>query len=315
MPVKKSHEEFVEELHKTLPHIEVLEQYKTARKNIKFRCTTHDYEFYAAPTNMLKNSRRGCMYCGMDYVASTCRKTNDEFLEELKIKAPNVIPLENYNLYDKKIKVQCKVCGNIWISEPRYLLKGIQCKKCSTRALHKLMTKTHERFIEDFKNRNPNKDTIEIVGRYKHDEAPIECCCKRCGYTWYPRARYLIRNKRASGCPHCNMSKGELAVESFLSKNSIIFEEQKSFDDLVGTGGRLLSYDFYLPKNNLLIEYQGVFHDGSVPYQTREQFIYRQTHDDMKRQYAKNHGIELLEIWYKDFDNIEQILTERLCAS
>ena len=34
--------------------------------------------------------------------------------------------------------------------------------------------------------------------------------------------------------------------------------------------------------------------------------------DSIKREYAKKHNIELLEIPYWDFDNIEQILESRL---
>ena len=32
----------------------------------------------------------------------------------------------------------------------------------------------------------------------------------------------------------------------------------------------------------------------------------------MKKNYAEEHNIELLEIWYYDFDNIENILGSRL---
>ena len=76
----------------------------------------------------------------------------------------------------------------------------------------------------------------------------------------------------------------------------------------------MLSYDFYLPKYNLLIEYQGQFHDGNITgdYQTEEMLEIQQEHDRRKRQYAIDHNIELMEIWYWDFDNIENILHDRL---
>ena len=35
-------------------------------------------------------------------------------------------------------------------------------------------------------------------------------------------------------------------------------------------------------------------------------------HDRRKREYAKKNNIDLLEIWYYDIDNIENILIERL---
>lgn len=35
-------------------------------------------------------------------------------------------------------------------------------------------------------------------------------------------------------------------------------------------------------------------------------------HDKRKREYAKQHNIKLLEIWYYDIDNIENILVKEL---
>lgn len=42
------------------------------------------------------------------------------------------------------------------------------------------------------------------------------------------------------------------------------------------------------------------------------QFIIQQEHDKRKRDYAQNHDIKLMEIWYYDFDNIENILIDNL---
>ena len=41
-------------------------------------------------------------------------------------------------------------------------------------------------------------------------------------------------------------------------------------------------------------------------------FKKQQEHDKRKREYAKNHEIKLLEIWYYDFDNIKEILEEHI---
>lgn len=87
---------------------------------------------------------------------------------------------------------------------------------------------------------------------------------------------------------------------------------QKKFDGLVGVGNGLLSYDFYLPNYNLLIEYQGGFHDGSVKFQTDEGLKKQIEHDNRKKEYATKKHINLLEIWYDDFDNIDCILTQKL---
>ena len=69
---------------------------------------------------------------------------------------------------------------------------------------------------------------------------------------------------------------------------------------------------FYLPKYNKLIEYQGEYHDGTARNQNKKQFKKQQEHDERKRKYAKDNDIDLLEIWYWDFKNIENILIKEL---
>jgi very-short-patch-repair endonuclease len=71
-----------------------------------------------------------------------------------------------------------------------------------------------------------------------------------------------------------------------------------------------LSYDFYLPSYNLLIEYQGEYHDGTANNQSKDAFLRQQEHDKRKLEYSVEHNIELLEIWYYDFENIENILQQ-----
>ena len=113
-------------------------------------------------------------------------------------------------------------------------------------------------------------------------------------------------------CPKCNESKGEKRIRKWLKDRNIFYETQKTYNDLVGINNGLLSYDFYLPNYNLLIEYQGQFHDGNNGCQKDKDLKRQQEHDRRKRQYAKDNNIKLLEIWYHDFNNIEEILERRL---
>ena len=113
-------------------------------------------------------------------------------------------------------------------------------------------------------------------------------------------------------CPTCKESKGERRIRKWLNIHKIDFVCQKKFYDLFGINGGNLSYDFYLPKQNILIEYQGNYHDGTVYRKTRESLEYQQEHDKRKREYAESHGVKLLEIWYWDYDNIEEILNKNI---
>ena len=173
------------------------------------------------------------------------------------------------------------------------------------------------------KNKKSPKEYTPKSGQY------VWWKCNKCGNEWYAQ----IDNRNKNGCPECSSSKGEKECKRvFISKgfietnqndynkfpkidkdnnnNNVYFIPQKTFNNLFGLGNGLLSYDFYIPQYNCLIEYQGQYHDGTVSNQTQEQFEYQQEHDRRKREYAENNNIKLLEIWYWDFDIIEEILSE-----
>ena len=74
-----------------------------------------------------------------------------------------------------------------------------------------------------------------------------------------------------------------------------------------------MPFDFYLPSFNMLIEYQGIQHEKPVTYFGGEkQFEIQKQNDSLKKQYAIEHGYKYVEIWYKDFNHIEQILIKEL---
>jgi hypothetical protein len=102
-------------------------------------------------------------------------------------------------------------------------------------------------------------------------------------------------------------SKGESKIKDYLIDNNIKYRASKTFKGLIGLGNGLLSYDFYLVDYNLLIEYQGNYHDGTANNQSKKDLERQQEHDKRKREYANINNIKLLEIWYWDFDNIEGI--------
>ena len=131
-------------------------------------------------------------------------------------------------------------------------------------------------------------------------------------------------------CPECQYSKGEEKIsDNLIMKgyikisqeefNQLVNEDkyskyyyipQKEFEGLLGLGNGLLSYDFYIPHLNLLIEYHGIQHEKFTPglHKTIKDFEYQLEHDKRKCEYALNNDIKLLVIWYWDFDKIEEIL-------
>ncbi|MGL4801909.1 MAG: hypothetical protein ACRC18_06560 [Cetobacterium sp.] len=151
---------------------------------------------------------------------------------------------------------------------------------------------------------SPFRVAKNISGKYKFT-------CEECGRIFNKALTYI---SGGSWCPECSMSEGEKKIAEWLRYNGIEYEYEKEYDGLVGVGRRSLSYDFNLADYNMLIEFQGGQHEKYIPgfHESHSDFEKQQEHDRRKREYAKRNGVELLEIWYWDFDNIEEILNKEL---
>lgn len=291
----KSHDEFVEELRHKNKNLRVIGKYINAHTKIKFECLVCGELFEAQPSNIL-NSKYGCVKC-----ANTFKKTHEDFL--LTIQNNDIEVLDEYVNNKTKIRYFCKQHNYNGEALPSSFRNKYLCPICAG-----IKSKTTEEFKEEMRQINGD---IEIIGEYINNYTKIKCFCKIHNVEFSTKPTHLLENV---GCPICNKSKGEKEIAKILNLHSVDFIPQQKYENLLGTGGGLLSYDFYLPKYNLLIEYQGQFHDGNITgnYQTEEMLQIQQEHDRRKKQYAKENNIELLEIWYWDYKNIEQILESRL---
>jgi len=113
------------------------------------------------------------------------------------------------------------------------------------------------------------------------------------------------------GCPKCQNSKGENSIEKHLKENNIQFENQKTFSDCKHI--LLLPFDFYLPKHNICIEYDGEQHHKSIKHFGGDKKFQRTKYNDkIKTEYCKQNNIQLIRIPYTEFKNIESILNKSI---
>jgi hypothetical protein len=181
------------------------------------------------------------------------------------------------------------------------------CPYCSNKKVNNensLLT-SHPDMSKEWSSKNKLSPSEVTFGSRKN----IWWICKTCNHEWKTSVSDRTNGR---GCPACNESKGEKRIRKFLEINCFEFINQKGFNSLIGIGGGKLSYDFYLPRQNILIEYQGEFHDGKANDYVKQNLEYRQEHDKRKREYAEQNNINLLEIWYWDFERIEEVLTKEL---
>lgn len=115
-----------------------------------------------------------------------------------------------------------------------------------------------------------------------------------------------------SGCPLCRESYGEKIIRLFLAENKIKYIPQKRFSDCKDE--RVLPFDFYLPKLNLCIEYDGIQHFKMCFFNNKKDaFDKIKRHDKIKNEYCSRiDGPKLLRISYLDAKNINLILRASL---
>lgn len=185
------------------------------------------------------------------------------------------------------------------------LRHGFGCKYCG-------MERTADArriSFEDVKEIFNKNDMILLKQEYINAHTPMKYICKH-----HPEVGVQYKsltNAYKQHCPYCDKPKGESKIKDFLLQSNQYFIPQKTFNGLIGVGNGKLSYDFYLPDLNLLIEYQGEQHEHPVEvFGGDEQFKIQQEHDKRKREYAQTNYITLLEIWYYEFNQIEQILKQ-----
>lgn len=98
------------------------------------------------------------------------KKTHEEYVEELKIKNPNVVPIEEYINSSTKIKHKCLIHDIVWTITPGNALQGKGCNQCmreKNRNKHKL---SHNDYVKKVKSVNPS---IEVLEQYIDYDTPI----------------------------------------------------------------------------------------------------------------------------------------------
>lgn len=197
------------------------------------------------------------------------------------------------------------------------LLEGKGCIYCGREKTIKSRTTNKEQCIDLC-----NECNLEYVDhKILYGKTYVYYICPNHIDVGIQKASFHNIKRDGCGCKYCRsnnkvVSKGELKIKEFLSKINIPYIRQYRFD---GCADQLnLPFDFYLPNNNLIIEYDGQHHFYPITFNSisieKAKNLYYKTamHDDIKNEYCKKHKIKLLRIPYWDFENIDYILFDTL---
>lgn len=218
------------------------------------------------------------------------------------------------------------ICPKHGLQEQRYDLhvnQGCGCPQCANYPNKKTPEQRCEEWIAK---------CIEKYGegRYDYSRAHedyvnndslvwIRCCIHNFWFQQTPDNNLRTVN---GSCPICSEefteSHGEAEIRRWLLKHDIVDFKQ---DEVTiehhnpRCKRQYLRPDFWLPAYNLFIEYNGEQHYRDVSiFHTGEDWTFedQQIRDETLRQYCRDHQIQLLEIPYTEFDNIDKILSEKL---
>lgn len=310
MPKKITKEEFIEKLNKINCNIDIVSEYINMTTKVLCRCLIDEcgYEWYATPHKLLLGT--GCPMCGIKSRATKQTKTYEQFVDEIKIINPNIQIIGNYINANTKIKCNCLIHNKEFSMTPNNLLQGKGCPICAIQRRSNKRRKSYDEFVSEMAQINPN---IIIIGEYKGAKTKIKCQCRIDGNIFMAQPSNLLQG---FGCPICNNSKGEKRISYLLNQYKVEYISQYKFDNCKHI--RPLPFDFYLPKYNMCIEYDGLQHYEPVCFgdrsieQSKYSFEQQKIKDNIKTQYCQENKIKLLRIPYWDFNNIESILNKEL---
>lgn len=195
-------------------------------------------------------------------------------------------------------KWKCLKCNHIFERSPFVMFSQnhLNCPWCETHPFQydipMIKTKAYELWGTEYSFLRLDEK------KNKNGSSRVVICHNKCGFKYNTSLWNFLHGQ---GCPRCKASHGERKVRNYLTKYSLIYQEQKSIE----VGNTYLKLDFYLEdlstNKKFAIEYNGIQHYQPVDYfggqKGYETQVYR---DNLKKQYCLDNQIELIIIPYND---------------
>lgn len=290
MSKKLTTEEFIKKakkIHKNKYNYSLVE-YKNCNIKINIICEKHGI-FEQTPNKHIY-AKHGCQKCKGGVL-----KTTEEFIKKAQEIHKN--KKFNYSLVEYKncntpVIIICDEHGK-FEQTPNDHFRYSGCWKC----YGKLNTEEFIKLSNEIHNKKYDYSLVNY-DKYKNE---VSIICKKHGIFKQKPSYHL----KGSGCQNCKNSLGENKIFNFLIKNNVDFIQQKRFADCKYK--YTLPFDFYLPKYNLCIEYDGKQHFKPIKkFGGEQEFKERKIKDKIKTEYCKKNNIKLLRIKYNE--NIEEKL-------
>ena len=282
---KKTHEEFVEELRKVNPYIEVIGTYKDSHEKIKCRCIKCGHIWSSVAGQLLRGSI--CPEC--DRISR--RISNDEFMKRfLNMGETNIELLGEYVDANTKIPCRCKIHNYKWEMLPGNILKNRKCPLCAK-----------NKVVHGYNDLLTVRPDLEIYIVDKNEvynlgvgaKKKVKVRCPLCGYV----TKITVHQLASIGfsCQKCSdgisyPNKFGRALLEQLPLENIDYEWSPDWI-------KPYRYDNYFEYNGIkyILEMDGKFHyeNNGMNNMTAEE---QRAIDDMKDEMAIKHNVKMIRI-------------------
>ena len=312
----KSHDKFIEDLKNINPNVEVVSKYINMDTKVQVRCLNDGYIWNADPRKLYKGCK--CAVCSNRKVVEGINDVNTARPDLVKYFKNQNEATQYTSGSEKIIDIVCPECGyedKIRISNLSRF--GFVCNGCyEKRYGRKRVPRGYWNKDTMTKYLNENYVGYKLLDvQEASTDGYLKVFIKCPNNNHDPYWAYWTNIISGYTCSLCyledSMSHGERIAESILKTYNINFNPQKRFDDCKDK--HTLPFDFYLPDYNLIIEIMGEQHEHPVDYfGGEESFEKCIKHDKMKRDYLKQNNIHCLDIWYYDFDKMEELILNKI---
>jgi very-short-patch-repair endonuclease len=282
-----------------------LVDYTNNKTKVKIICPIHG--IFEQRPDVHSNQGQGCPECKKEKLSKLKRKRKELFIKESKeIHGDKYdYSLVKYLNTEKKVKIICPIHGVFKQTPHNHLGQKQGCPKCFDRTKTRW---TKNQFIKKAKKIHGNKyDYSKVI--YFGSKIKVKIICPIHGIFKQKPCSHI--GLGTCGCPKCNESKGEKAIRIYLENKNIDFVYQKKFDNCKSK--KNLRFDFHLPNENLIIEYDGEQHFNiNEFFGGKEAFKKLKNNDKIKNDFCKENKINLIRIPFFKFNEINNILNKNL---
>ena len=284
-------------------------EYINAHTPVIVTCKKHG-DFPISPTSLLQGTN--CFKCSLIESGLKRRKNNNAFIEQAEKIHGLKYDYSKTNYKKAKIPVQiiCKKHGE-FSQLPDTHLSGAGCNKCGNEQIGKKLRNDIDKVINAIeKSRGKNLFDFSLLkNSYVNNRTKTAFTCLKHNKVFFSTTDDLVRY---GGCEDCKIkSVGQEKIKTILIEKNIQFISEWKNHNCKLIKGKA-SFDFYLPKSKMLIEFDGEQHFKPVQFgamsfeEAKDEYLKTKERDKIKNKWAKNNKLRLLRIKYNE--NIEKKL-------